>query len=144
MIKTTALPQHESQALLIQSMLDASMHGILMLQPMRDEFDRISDFSVLAANAAVEKHIGYPVLSTMGKRMSEIFPNYINCGFFNAYMTALQTREVQRLELYYADTRLQGWFDLGIVAHEDSIVVTFVNISDTKNYEQAIHDYAEK
>jgi signal transduction histidine kinase len=144
MIKTTALPQHESQALLIQSMLDASMHGILMLQPMRDEFDSVSDFSILAANAAVEKHIGYPVLSTMGKRMSEIFPNYIHCGFFNAYMTALQTREVQRLELYYEDTRLQGWFDLGVAPHEDSIVVTFVNISDNKNYQQAVHDYAEK
>ena len=138
-IQNDALP--DRNASFVQSMLDASMHGIALLEPVRDEQHRITDFRVMAANASILPHIGIEPSDATGKLISDIFPEYKNTGFFQLYLIAIESRQLQRKELYYEDKRIQGWFDLGVAPHEDMLVITFVNITETKQYQQAIQEY---
>lgn len=128
----------------IKSMLDASMHGILLLEPVRNFQGQVKDFLVLAANSAIEQQVNFRPDLAINQLMSDVFQRYRETGFFDCYVAALQTREVQRKELFYSDHRTEGWFDLGVAPHGDLLVVTFVNITDTRNYRQAIQRYASQ
>jgi signal transduction histidine kinase len=139
-IVNDALP--DRNASFVQSMLDASMHGIALLEPVRDEQQQIIDFQVVSANASILPHIGIEASDATGRLISDIFPEYKNTGFFQLYLIAFESRQLQRKELYYEDSRIQGWFDLGVAPHEDMLVITFVNITETKQYQQAIQRYA--
>ncbi|MDB5191266.1 MAG: hypothetical protein JWQ96_829 [Segetibacter sp.] len=122
----------------IQSMLDASMHGIMLLDPIKSKDGVIIDFIIKAANTAFEKQVGIKGESTIGKPLTEVFATSIDQGFFEVYATALQQKEVLRKELFYDDGTLTGWFDIGVAPHEDALVVTFVNITEKKQYQQNI------
>ncbi|HEY1113378.1 MAG TPA: ATP-binding protein [Chitinophagaceae bacterium] len=131
-------------ARLVQSMLEASMHGVMLLEPVRNSNGIIADFKVEAANAAIKNQVGFPIDQDAGLLLSEVFPTYKEHRFFDTYTTALETGQVQHKELYYKDKRLEGWFDLGVAPQDDSVVVTFVNITESKQYQQAIEQTANQ
>lgn len=131
-------------ARLVQSMLEASMHGVMLLEPVRNSKDIIEDFRVEAANAAIKNQVGFPIDLSVEPLLSNIFPTYKEHRFFDVYTTALETGQVQHKELYYKDRRLEGWFDLGVAPQEDSVVVTFVNITESKKYQQEIEQTARQ
>lgn len=129
-------------ARLVQSMLEASMHGVMLLEPIRDGNGTIEDFRVEAANAAIKNQVGFPIDLATEPLLSRIFPTYKEHRFFDVYTRALETGQVQHKELFYKDKRLEGWFDLGVAPQDDSVVVTFVNITESKLYQQAIEQTA--
>jgi signal transduction histidine kinase len=128
----------ENQAGFVQAMLDASMNGVLLLEPVRDKENSIEDFIVRKTNNATKEHIGFAANEAIGKTMQELFPKYKQYGFFDVYTRALVSNEIQRNQLYYKDENLEGWFEIGTAAHEGSVVVAFANISNTKLYQQQI------
>ena len=131
-------------ARLVQSMLEASMHGVMLLEPVRDSNGRIEDFKVEAANAAIKNQVGFPIDHDLEPLLSNIFPTYKEHRFFDTYTLALETGQVQHKELYYKDRLIEGWFDLGVAPQDDSVVVTFVNITESKQYQQAIEQTANQ
>lgn len=130
------------EAKLLQSMLDASIHGVMLLEPVRTTQGRINDFRVEAANAAIKKQVGFPIDLNTEPLLSIIFPAYKQYHFFDVYTLALESGQVQHKELFYKDERLEGWFDLGVAPQDDSLVVTFVNITESKQYQQAVEQTA--
>ena len=135
-IENDALPNRNAR--FMQSMLDASMHGILLLAPVRNGHHEITDFLVMSANASVLAHLGVEANYATGKLVSEIFPEYRNTGFLQLYLVAFESRQLQRKELYYKDSRIDGWFDVGVAPHDEMLVVTFMNITERKQNQQAI------
>ena len=131
-------------ARLVQSMLEASMHGVMLLEPVRNDQGIIVDFKVEAANAAIKNQVGFPIDRATEPLLSKIFPTYKEHRFFDTYTQALETGQVQHKELFYKDRRIEGWFDLGVAPQEDSLVVTFVNITESKLYQQAIEQTAKQ
>jgi light-regulated signal transduction histidine kinase (bacteriophytochrome) len=131
----------DRNARFMQSMLDASMHGILLLAPVRNDHQEITDFLVISANASILAQIRMEANEATGKLVSEIFPEYRNTGFLQLYLTAFDSLQLQRRQLYYKDNRIEGWFDVGVARHDDMLVVTFVNITETKQQQQAIHQH---
>jgi signal transduction histidine kinase len=125
-------------------MLEASMHGVMLLEPIRNDQGIVYDFRVEAANAAIKNQVGFPLDISAEPLLSHIFPTYKEHRFFDVYIRALESGEVQHKELYYKDRRLEGWFDLGVAPQDDSVVVTFVNITDSKMYQQAIERTAQQ
>jgi hypothetical protein len=122
---------------LFQSMLDASLHGVMLLEPDYEE-GIIKDFFVAVSNAAIKKQVGFSIDERAHPSLSSIFPAYKKFGFFDIYLKTLSEKRGQNCQLYYEDERLSGWFDLGTAPLDNSVVVTFVNITELKNYQQTI------
>lgn len=139
----TRSPQQQQPGF-VQSMLDASMNGILLLEPVLDAGGILTDFTVIAANRAIAEHVGIEVKDAVNVKMSDLFPRYRECGFFNVYITAFATRMLQRTELLYKDDRIEGWYDLGVATNENLIVVTFTNVTEQKLYHEQIEKSAKR
>jgi light-regulated signal transduction histidine kinase (bacteriophytochrome) len=139
-MENVALPNRHDG--FIQSMLDASMHGIILLRPVRNADGQVDDFMVVSANVAIKSQVGINPEEITGRRLADIFPSYRALGYFQLYVTTLESRLVQRKELYYEDKRVSGWFDLSIAPYEDMLVINFVNTTERKEYQQAIQRYA--
>ncbi|HVG13358.1 MAG TPA: ATP-binding protein [Chitinophagaceae bacterium] len=132
---------HEISALharLVQSMLDASMHGIILVEPYQSDDGSIKDFIVRASNAAVESQVGFKIEPTHNLLLSQVFPVYRETGFFDLYLKAWTTGQVQRQELFYKDAHVEGWFDIGAAPSDNAIVITFVNITEAKTNQRKI------
>ena len=102
----------------------------------------ITDFIIEAANNSIKQQVGFAIDHTSEQLLGDVFPNYKKHHFFDVYVTALQTGQLQRKELYYKDDRVEGWFDLGAAPHDDAVIVTFVNITESKNHQQTIEKSA--
>jgi signal transduction histidine kinase len=140
-------PFHEAgthQARFIQSMLDASMHGIMVLLPVRNASGVLTDFTLEAGNNAIRNQVGFQIDPSQKPLLSEVFPAYKEYGFFDIYQKALVSGQLQRTELFYRDPQLEGWFDLGAAPQDELLVVTFVNISEARQYHQRTQQVAEQ
>ncbi len=126
----------------VQTMLNACLDGVILLKPFYNNEGAIYDFVVLAANAATAKHFGLAPNEVISKMMSSLVKRYKETGFFETYITALKTGQVQRKEMYYEDERIKAWFDLAAAPIDDCVVVTFLNITDTKNHQESLKKVA--
>lgn len=126
----------------VQSMLNACLDAVILIKPFYNNEGAIYDFIVLAANAATEKHLELSTDEIICKMMSDFVSKYRETGFFDTYITALKTGQVQRKELYYEDERIKGWFNLGAAPIDGCIVVTFANITKAKKSQDAVKEAA--
>ena len=134
----------EQQSKFIQSMLDASLSAVLLLEPVRGDGGDISDFIIKAANRAIKEHMNIEPKDAVDKLISSFVPRFKEFGFFDLFVSVAQTRQVQRKELQYKDQRIDGWYEIGVAPNEESIVVTIANISSYKNYQQQIESAANR
>ncbi|MDB5252442.1 MAG: hypothetical protein JWP27_1611 [Flaviaesturariibacter sp.] len=134
--------EKDRQDRLVQSMLDASLHGIMMLEPVRDAQGATVDFTVEMANAAIIRQVGFAIDDSASLLISEVFPNNDRYGFTGAFHEALESGAVQHRQLYYEDHRLAGWFDVGVALVDDGLVVTFVNITESRRYQEQVQESA--
>lgn len=132
------------QSKFVQSMLDASMNGVIMLEPVYGNDNEIEDFIVRAANKATAAHVGIEPKDAVDKPMSVLVPGYKETGFFDVYVTALETKKVQRKELPYKDDRLEGWYEIGVAPNDNFVVVTFANITSFKQSQQELETSATR
>jgi hypothetical protein len=126
------------QSKLFQSMLDASMNGVLLLEPVYNNGMEITDFIVRAANRSIVDHINIEARDAVDCAMSKLVPRYKELGFFDVYVSVFQSQVIQRKELRYEDNKICGWYEIAVAPTDDSIVVTFANISSYKNYQKEI------
>lgn len=134
---------HTKEVKLLHSMLEASIHGVMLLNPVRKD-GVVEDFIVAASNAAFRKQVGDKLQIEENVLLSSLFPLYKQYGFFDVYLKALTGQQVQHRQLFYKDDKINAWFDLGTAPLEDSVVVTFVNITESKEYQQAIERSARQ
>lgn len=126
----------------VQSMLNASLHGVILMKPVYNNGDNIYDFDILAANVAAARHLDKEPDAMVNKMMSNILSRYKEMGFFDTYISALQTGHVQRRELYYEDEKLKAWYDIGVAPVNGSIVLSFENITETKKAKSLVEEAA--
>ncbi len=130
---------HEQE--FVRTMLDASIHAILLAEPVYEN-GVITDFLVKAANTALITHAGIQPESATGVLITHLFPNCKKHGFFDVYIKTIHTGVQQRRELYYEDDRLEGWFDIAVSRHRSLLVINFQNITDTKNFQKEMEQSA--
>jgi signal transduction histidine kinase len=134
----------EQQSKFMQRMLDAAMNGVLLLEPVYAGDKKIEDFLVKAANKAIEDHVEISATDAVGQLTSKLFPQYKTFGFFDVYVSVVETQQAQRKELAYKDDRLDGWYEIAVAPNDNFIVVTFNNISEYKNYQKEIETAATR
>lgn len=117
---------------LLQTMLDGAINGILLLEPICDAGQTITDFRILAANRAVKEMTGVEPSTAVGQTMQAVYPGYKTGGFFQVYCDVMADGQARRTEHYYEDPTLKGWFEVSVVKQGAGLVLTFTNITIAK------------
>ncbi|GAB3644231.1 hypothetical protein GCM10027423_48680 [Spirosoma arcticum] len=132
------ITENERQTVLMKNMLDGAINGVLLLEPVYNNQQEISDFQILAANRAVERLTGARPAEAVGRTMLEVYPAYKKGGFFVLYCEVLLSGQPQLREYYYEDDTLKGWFNVSVAKQGDGVVLTFANTTEIRQARQAI------
>lgn len=119
---------------LIESVFNASLVGVSLLKPVRNEAGEITDFRIEMMSRELEKEAGRGNL--IGKLYLAEFPGVKTSGLFDVMLRVMDTAVAQQTEYYYGFDGFDEWFSSMFVKMEDALVVTNINISDRKFAEQ--------
>ncbi|WP_052731106.1 PAS domain-containing protein [Spirosoma radiotolerans] len=136
--------QAERQAELLNSVLNGSSSGVIAFEAIRDETNRIIDFSFLAANRSSTQMINKKLDEMIGSTLLTIFPGNVQTGLFDLYVRTTETGEPGRTEVYYNHDGLDFWLDIFSQKLSDGLVVTFTDISATKRSALTIEQSADE
>ncbi|AQG78335.1 hypothetical protein AWR27_02665 [Spirosoma montaniterrae] len=142
-IDVTALKQAElanqRQAALLRSVLDSSANPIIAFSAVRDgATNKIVDFRYEAQNEANRRNVNRTDEEVIGHTMLEHFPQVVSAGLFDRYVTVVETGESVRFEQECNYDGLNGWFEISVAKWGDGIVLTLVDITDSRAYQQQI------
>ncbi|QIP14908.1 PAS domain-containing protein [Spirosoma aureum] len=142
-IDVTALKRAElanqRQADLLRSVLDGSSNAIIAFSAVRDETTgKIVDFRYVAQNEANRQNPGRTDEEVIGRTMLGYFPHVIETGLFDRYVQVIETGEPTRFEQEYNYDQLKGWYELSVIKWDDGIVLTLVNITESKTHQQQL------
>lgn len=122
-----------------QTMIEGTTQGVMLLEPVFAE-DRITDFRILAANPALSVMTHVTPAEAIGRLHSEVFPQYRADGFFRQFCATYTDGQPRRVESYYSDEKLQGWFEVAAVRHGNGLVLTFSNSTEARQYKKALEE----
>lgn len=134
----------EQQAELLNSVLDGSSSGVMAFEAIRDETDRIVDFTCLVVNRSATLMIDRKLEEMISSTMLTIFPGNIQTGLFDLYVNTTETGMPGRKEVYYNYDGLDLWLDIFIQKLGNGFVVTFTDISNTKRSAITIEQSADE
>ncbi|GAB3792105.1 hypothetical protein GCM10028819_01720 [Spirosoma humi] len=136
--------QAERQAELLNSVLDGSSSGVIALEAIRDETNRIVDFSFLAANRSSTLIANWKPDEMIGSTLLTIFPGNVQTGLFDLYVRTTETGEPGRTEVYYNQNGFDVWLDVFSQKLGDGLVITFTDVSATKRSALTIEQSADE
>ncbi|GAB3553869.1 PAS domain-containing sensor histidine kinase [Spirosoma fluminis] len=124
-----AARNNKQQADLLHSVLNNSPSGIKALEAVRDEAGQIIDFSVTVINKAGADVRERAISDLVGQRALATFPGLREAGLFDQYIQVVESGEPRHLQsIYYGDV----WYTMDLSPFGDGLVVTYTNISDSK------------
>lgn len=129
------------QANRFNSILDASVDGIMVLESIRDENNEVIDFKITHCNEAGYKLGRFPPNLEKSTLLS-VLPHLRYSHQFLMHRHVVETGEPVRLETTFRNENGQefGWFIVSLSKLGDSVVSTFVDISEKKQNEQKIEE----
>ena len=119
---------------LLQSVFDASLTSMAVLQAERDEAGAVIDFRLVLVNKELARATGRPHL--VGKRYTEEYPGMRPAGLFALMLRALATGTPQSTEYHYTHEGFDRWFSCLFVRLGDGLVATNLDITERKIAEQ--------
>ncbi len=125
----------QKQSEYLNSIINASLNGIYVLDAVRDTDGQITDFIFTTCNQRYAELTGWSVDQVLGKTFLTLFPHTREAGFLKLCQVIEQNEPV-RQEMYYAKA-FDRWYDyLAVKLGANSVVVAFQEI--TKQREAAI------
>ncbi|GAB3497571.1 hypothetical protein GCM10027341_17850 [Spirosoma knui] len=124
-----AVRSTRQQADLLRSVLNNSPSGIKALEAVRDEAGQIIDFSIRVINEAGADIRGRAVHELVGQRALATFPGLREAGLFDKYVQVVESGEPRHLQaVYYGGV----WYTMDLSPFGDGLVVTYTDISESK------------
>ncbi len=132
-------------ALINQMILDSSDAGVLLLEAIRDDNGKPTDFMILAANAANVYFNGSTPDELIGNTMLTRFPALKEQEHFADYTRALNDQTPIRREVFYdSDGVKPHWFDVSFrPASKDRLTVTFHTVTGKRLFQNALEQIVE-
>jgi len=137
LVDITSLRQETS---LIENVLNGSINGMIAYDAMRDSHGNLYDLRVRLANDAAVRILNQPLDLLLNNSFLNRFPSATATGLFDRYKHTVDTGESQRFEFQYVYDGLNGWFDISIRKLGDGLLLTFMDITATKQYEQNLQN----
>lgn len=131
----------QNQSQYLNSVLNASLNGIYVLDAVKNEEGQITDFIFTTCNQRYAELTGWPIEQVIGKSFLTLFPHTRSTSF-QMFCQVIEQSEPHRQEMYYAKA-FNRWYDfIAVKLGTNSIVVTFQEI--TKQREAAIQIEQQK
>lgn len=120
-----------------------SQTGVVVFDAVYDETGEFSDFRFAFINASGAAMMGQPSEQLIGKSYLTYFSQAENSGLLSSYRQVLTTGESLRVpEVAYFADGVNGWFDLWISKFNNSVVVTYTDITAIKQSQLALEAQA--
>ncbi|ERT09390.1 sensory box protein [Lyngbya aestuarii BL J] len=133
-----ALRRSEQQFRVAQEL---SLYAFTILKSVRDETGQIVDFELIYVNPKAAEAIKRPAEHLIGQRLLEVLPgSQLNTNLFYRYIQVVETGQPHNIEILYDADGITGWFHNMAVKLEDGVAVSFNDISDRKQAEEALRD----
>lgn len=115
-----------------KSILNASLNGVYVLEAVRDHHNKVVDFILLEGNQKFSELTGCPIEEVIGKSFTASFPTIKKTGVFDLLCQVIESGEPHRQATYFAETFMR-WYDyIAVRLGENSVVVTFQEITQIK------------
>ncbi len=125
------------QNTLLDGVLNTFLSGITAFEVVQNELGEAVDFRVTLVNdGALRFSGGQTREQTVGKTVTELFPQTHEQGMLNHYLTVYNTGQPIRASNFYSIP--QKWIDLSIQKVRNGILVTYNDITEQKEAEQAL------
>lgn len=118
---------------LLKGVLDSSLSGIMAFKAVRNKDGVIVDFIYTLVNKKAQEIVGQNAHELLGKYLLSIMPGHIEDGLFDIYVNVTDTQESLEREFYYEHEGLKHWFYQIVVPYKNGFVVTFSDITESKN-----------
>ena len=138
-----AKQQQDQQRQLQQSILDASLNGIIAYQAIRDDTGKVVDLRFRQYNEMTRQYLNLPP-DVLKCTMLELFPGPTERGVMSKYVRVIETGEPTRYKIDYNDDGLNACFDVSVVKMDDGIVLTFQDISAEVERSRQIEEQARQ
>ncbi|GGH26099.1 PAS domain-containing protein [Sphingobacterium alkalisoli] len=119
---------------LMQSVFDASLIQMSVLEAIRDINGNITDFQIKIVNRKLESETKRTDL--VGKLYAEEYPGIKSSGLFNVMLRVMQTGKPEGLEYYYPYDGFRKWFSCMFVKSGNGLVATNIDITERKQREE--------
>ncbi|WP_192579083.1 PAS domain-containing protein [Fibrisoma limi] len=127
----------------LDSILNTSLNGTIVFQAIRDEQGDIVDFWFELFNQTAREDImARTGKDIAGSTLLTIYPDSRQTGVFDEYSQVINTGQPLRLERHLPD--YNTWYAVSITKLDDGCVVTFTDISQSKQAALVIKEAAAK
>ena len=124
----------------VDSMLEASITGIMALDAVRNKEGQLVDFTLVKINSQLTRIVKIDQ-SAIGKSYLSLFTNSLENGVFDLYKSVYESGEPQRMEVYSTNLDLNSWFEISAAKRSDNgIVASVVNISQQREAAKHIEE----
>lgn len=131
--------ERQQHSATLEALLDGAINGIWALDVVRKPDGQIEDFLITAANRAAAEVLNRPLHELVGIRLLTAYPSNRLMGYFQHYVTAIETGTPQRFISHYHADGLDNWFDVSAIRQNpDRLVVTFIDVSEARRAQQAL------
>ena len=131
--------QIEAQTRLFDAVLNASLNGIITYMSVRDETGKIIDFRSETINEVAARVLFLPD-KTPGWLILQRFPGVGEHKLFDQYVRVVETGEPMRFETQYENDGVSGWYDVAVVKLGDGFVITFNDITRSRQAQQQVEE----
>lgn len=122
----------QEQSVYLNSILNASLNALVVMEAQRDTQGRITDFVYRQVNASFLSFVNRTEAELMGAGMLALFPG-TGKDIFEAYQTVVETGESRHAEVPYTNGAQTYWLDLRIAPlSAGRVVATFADITSRK------------
>ncbi|MDX5421975.1 MAG: PAS domain-containing protein [Hymenobacteraceae bacterium] len=129
------LTKEVHRKLLLNSVLDSSIHGICAIRALRDGQQRVVDFEWLLVNKAAELLLQRSEAQLKSRTLLQTLSGNKTSGLFDLFVGVINTGETLHHVMYYDYDHLNAWYQIIAVKLEDGLVVTFADITRLKKAE---------
>jgi signal transduction histidine kinase len=131
--------QLQAQTTFSDSILDASLHGIFVLEAIRDAEGNISDLKIIRTNRRYTEVTGLDESYWTDRSALSTFPAIKEQGVFDLFCSVIKTQQPALKEQHYTGDGSDNWYQYSVVPMgENNAVVTFIDISDKKSVTEII------
>jgi len=124
---------------LLQKLLDVSLTGIMLMEPVYAASGEIVDFTNVQLNQAAQRMLNQP--ARLPDLFLTLYPHSVEVGNFGFFRDAFLATGVQRGAFHYQHDGLDDYYQLSAQRSDEVLLVSF---DDTTNYSRVAAEQARR
>jgi diguanylate cyclase (GGDEF)-like protein len=127
----------------MSSVVRSSIHGVMIVQCLRDESGTIIDFECRLINKEAEQILGRSAGTLLRQPLLRQVPCLKTHHFFRNAVSVVETKLPYRDEQPCQQNDRVRWYQVAMVKHGDGLVASFADVTDRKRTEEQLRHAAE-